>query len=154
STDTHINRSIIFPGFVDAASGSYGGYAAQGFGEIGYKLPLHWTPRAHVPGLGRLQGKYQPVPQGALVPNAQNPYVETALTPAALVGAAKGYDLGTTTLGWRTQFQLASLPGFTLSTLLGWRHAFGDVRPSVTQSFAASFSSFTVAGVPIDRDAL
>jgi uncharacterized protein with beta-barrel porin domain len=28
------------------------------------------------------------------------------------------------------------------------------VRPSVTQSFASSFASFSVAGVPVDRDAL
>ncbi len=37
--------------------------------------------------------------------------------------------------------------------MLSWRHAFGDVRPSVVQSFARSFNSFTIAGVPIDRDA-
>ena len=83
----------------------------------------------------------------------QNRYLETALA-AGLVGAARGYDLGTTTLGWRTQYQLASLPGFTLSTLLGWRHAFGNVTTKVAQSFAGSLTGFTVAGVPIDRDAL
>ena len=77
------------------------------------------------------------------------------MTPGfGLTGASRGYDLGTTTLGLRTQYQLASLPGFTLSTLWGWRHAFGDVRPSVTQAFAGPFASFTVAGVPVDRDAL
>jgi hypothetical protein len=32
--------------------------------------------------------------------------------------------------------------------------AFGDVVPKVNQTFNGSFSSFTVAGVPIDRDAL
>jgi len=41
-----------------------------------------------------------------------------------------------------------------LRTLIGWRYAFGDVKPKVTQSFAGSFDSFTVAGVPIDRNAL
>ena len=80
--------------------------------------------------------------------------MEASLTPAGLVGASRGYDLGTTTLGWRTEYRLASLPGFTLRTMLGWRHAYGDVRPSVVQSFAGAFGTFSVAGVPIDRDAL
>jgi hypothetical protein len=30
---------------------------------------------------------------------------------------------------------------------------FGDVEPKVNQTFTSPFSSFTVAGVPIDRDA-
>jgi outer membrane autotransporter protein len=107
-----------------------------------------------VPGLESLKVNYEPFLQGAVIHIDQNGYAESALTPAALFGAGKGYDLGTTTLGLRTQYQLASLPGFTLSTLWGWRHAFGDVRPTVSQTFAGSFTSFTIAGVPIDRDAL
>jgi uncharacterized protein with beta-barrel porin domain len=154
STDTHTSRSIIFPGFFDAAGSSYGGYAAQGFGELGYNLPFHWTFWSYVPGLDGVKANYEPFLQGAVIHIDQDRYVESALTGAALVGAAKGYDLGTTTLGLRTQYQLASLPGFTLSTLWGWRHAFGDVRPSVAQAFAGSFASFTVAGVPVDRNAL
>ena len=105
-----------------------------------------------MPGLSGLSVNYEPFLQGAIIHIDQNRYAEAALT-AGLIGASRGYDLGTTTLGWRTQYVLASLPGFTLSTLVGWRHAFGDVRPSVTQSFAGSFGAFTVAGVPIDRDA-
>ena len=152
STNTHTSRSIIFPGFFDAASSSYGGYAAQGFGELGYRLPFHGTLWSYVPGLSGLTATYEPFLQGAVIHIDQNRYVETALN-AGLVGAARGYDLGTTTLGLRTQYQLASLPGFTWTSLLGWRHAFGDVIPKVNQTFAGSFSSFTVAGVPIDRDA-
>lgn len=34
---------------------------------------------------------------------------------------------------------------------LAWRHAFGDVDPSVTMAFAGS-TAFTVAGLPIARD--
>jgi len=105
------------------------------------------------PGLSGLTATYEPFLQGAVIHLDQNRYVETALTGAALVGAARGYDLGTTTLGLRTQYQLASLPGFTWTSLIGWRHAFGDVRPSVLQTFAGSFSSFTVSGVPVARDA-
>ena len=128
STNTHTSRSIIFPGFADAASASYGGTAAQGFGEFGYRLPFHGTLWSYVPGLSGLTATYEPFLQGAVMHIDQNRYVETALN-AGLVGAAHGYDLGTTTLGLRTQYQLASLPGFTWTNLLGWRHAYGDVTP-------------------------
>ncbi|MFI4997506.1 MAG: autotransporter domain-containing protein, partial [Hyphomicrobiales bacterium] len=154
TTDTHTSRSIIFPFFADTASSSYGGSAAQAFAEAGYLLPFHGTLWSYVPGLSSLSVNYEPFLQGALIHLDQNRYAETALTPAGLVGPARGYDLGTTTLGLRTEYRLASLPGFTLRTLIGWRHAYGDVRPSVVQSFAGSFGTFTVAGVPIDRDAL
>ena len=50
STDTHTSRSIIFPFFSDVASASYGGSAAQGFGELGYRLPFHQTLWSFVPG--------------------------------------------------------------------------------------------------------
>ena len=36
---------------------------------------------------------------------------------------------------------------------LGWRHAFGDITPFSKQSFTGS-DAFTVAGVPIDRNAV
>jgi outer membrane autotransporter protein len=153
SSNTHTSRSIIFPVFADAASASYGGTAAQGFGELGYRLPFRVTLWSFVPGLSSLTASYEPFLQGALIHIDQNRYIETALNGAALVGVARGYDLGTTTLGLRTQYQLASLPGFTWTSLIGWRHAFGDVIPKVNQTFVGSFSSFTIAGVPIDRDA-
>ena len=35
---------------------------------------------------------------------------------------------------------------------LAWRHAFGDVHPKTTLAFAGS-SAFTIAGLPIARDA-
>ena len=34
----------------------------------------------------------------------------------------------------------------------GWRHAFGDVDPSVAQLFQSTGTAFTVAGTPIDSD--
>jgi outer membrane autotransporter protein len=155
TTHTHTSRSIIFPGFSDAAGSSYDGSAEQAFAEIGYNLPFHASLLSFVPGFSSLRVNYQPFLQGALIHIDQDRYLESTLTSAAaLAGNSRGYDLGTTTLGLRTEYQLASLPGFTLRTLLGWRHAYGDVTPKVAQSFAGSFNTFTVAGVPIDRDAL
>ena len=155
STDTHTTRTIAFPAFNDVASASYGGNAEQAFAEIGYRLPFHVGLVSFVPGLSGVRVNYEPFLQGALIHIDQDRYIERTINPAAaLIGASKGQDVGTTTLGLRTEYSWSSLPGFTLRTMLGWRHAYGDVRPNVTQTFGGSFSSFTVAGVPIDRDAL
>ena len=35
--------------------------------------------------------------------------------------------------------------------MIGWRHAFGDTTPFVTQSFAGS-QSFAIAGTPLAKD--
>jgi outer membrane autotransporter protein len=146
STDTRTTRTITFPLFSDQASAHYGGTAAQAFGEAGYHIPV-----AVLPGLA---ADLEPVLQGALIHLDQDRSVETSLSGARLIGASKGYDLATTTFGLRGEYRLAGLPGWTLQSMVGWRHAFGDVTPSVTQSFAGTFSSFTVSGVPVDRNAL
>ena len=52
----------------------------------------------------------------------------------------------------RSELAFASLP-VSVTTLLGWRHAYGDVVPSVLLGFQGGAQSFTVSGVPIDRDA-
>ncbi len=52
----------------------------------------------------------------------------------------------------RSEIAFASVP-LTFHSLLGWRHAFGDVVPSTLLAFQGGAQSFSVAGVPIDRDA-
>jgi len=153
ATETHTQRSIVFPLFADQAGAHYDGTAGQLFAEAGYRLPYRMSAFANLAGLSGLEASYEPFLQAALIRIDQDRFAETALS-AGLTAAAKTYDLGTTTLGLRSEYKLAAAPGFALRTLVGWRHAFGDVSPSVTESFAGSLASFPVAGVPIDRDAL
>ncbi|MBR2691971.1 MAG: autotransporter domain-containing protein, partial [Aquamicrobium sp.] len=40
----------------------------------------------------------------------------------------------------------------TVRGMIGWRHAYGDVTPTISQAFTGS-SAFTIAGAPIARDA-
>jgi uncharacterized protein with beta-barrel porin domain len=42
----------------------------------------------------------------------------------------------------------------TARALIGWRHAYGDVAPTVLMAFQGGTQAFSVAGVPIDRDAV
>jgi len=74
--------------------------------------------------------------------------------PAALTGYGQDQDLATTTLGVRAEARISQDMPLTLRGLLGWRHAFGDVNPSTLLVFSGGASSFNVAGIPVDRDAL
>ncbi|WP_425462844.1 autotransporter domain-containing protein [Mesorhizobium norvegicum] len=50
-----------------------------------------------------------------------------------------------------TDFSLGGMNA-TARGMLGWRHAFGDVTPTSSFAFAGG-DAFTIAGVPIARDA-
>ncbi|MBV9589077.1 MAG: autotransporter domain-containing protein, partial [Hyphomicrobiales bacterium] len=67
-------------------------------------------------------------------------------------GFARDFDIQTTTLGVRSELAFASLP-VSVTTMLGWRHAYGDVVPSVLLGFQGGAQAFSASGVPIDRDA-
>ncbi|MCP3465935.1 autotransporter domain-containing protein [Bradyrhizobium sp. CCGUVB23] len=133
------SRSVVFPGFADRLTASYNAGTAQVFGEFGYGLKA---------------GRF------ALEPFANLAYVNLATGgftekggAAALTGF--GSDTSTTfsTLGLRgsTDVALGGVVGTARATL-GWRHAYGTVSPLSTLAFAGS-SPFTIAGVPIARDA-
>jgi fibronectin-binding autotransporter adhesin len=73
--------------------------------------------------------------------------------PAALTGFGRDFDLGTSTLGLRAETTLGGPLPLTAHALLGWRHAYGDVIPSVLLAFQNDAQNFGIAGAPIDRDA-
>jgi len=56
--------------------------------------------------------------------------------------------------GLRAETRLSEDLPLTLRGLLGWRHAYGDVEPEMLLAFAGGASTFTVAGAPVDWDAL
>ncbi|MBV8183334.1 MAG: autotransporter domain-containing protein [Hyphomicrobiales bacterium] len=71
---------------------------------------------------------------------------------SALTGFARDFNIQTTTLGVRSEVAFASIP-VNVTTMLGWRHAYGDVVPSVLLGFQGGAQTFSTSGAPIDRDA-
>ncbi|MFI5014684.1 MAG: autotransporter domain-containing protein [Hyphomicrobiales bacterium] len=147
---TSTSRSIVFPGFADAAGSSYGGSTAQAFGEAGYRIGLSGF---NVAGLGFSRASLEPFVGAAAIHIHQNGFTEGG-GAAALIGFGRSYDLATTTLGVRAETGFAGSLPLTARALLGWRHGFGDVVPTALMAFQGGAQSFSVTGAPIDRDAL
>ncbi|WP_246674473.1 autotransporter outer membrane beta-barrel domain-containing protein [Mesorhizobium sp. B2-2-2] len=133
-------RSVAFNGFADQLSADYDAGTAQVFGELAYKAEtgssFHFEPFANL----------------AYVSVHTDGFTETG-GAAALTSASTRTDATFTTLGLRgaTDFALGGIDA-TARGMLGWRHAFGDVTPTSAFAFAGG-DQFTIAGVPIARDA-
>ena len=143
---TSTTRQVAFPGFSEALSSSNGGYTAQGFGEAGYRIQLA--------GLGFGTGSrafVEPFAGAAAFVIHQDGFTEVGGT-SALTVSARDFNVQTTTLGVRGELAFASMP-LTVKGMLGWRHAYGDVVPSVLLTFQGGAQAFSTSGVPIDRDA-
>jgi len=134
------SRSVAFQGFTDSLSADYDAATAQAFGELAYKTdagPFAFEPFANL----------------AYVNLHTDGFAESG-GAAALTSGSSTSDATFTTLGVRasTDITLGGVAA-TARGMLGWRHAFGDVTPLSTVAFAGG-DSFTVAGVPIARDAM
>ena len=131
---------MIFPGFGDSLRGDYNAATAQVFGELAY-------------GFSMGPARFEPFANLAYVNLHTDGFTERG-GAAALTGASSNTDATFTTLGLRasTTFDMG---GSTLTArgMLGWRHAFGDVTPQTAMRFAGTGNPFTIAGVPIARDA-
>ncbi|WP_258051869.1 autotransporter domain-containing protein [Mesorhizobium sp. INR15] len=132
-------RSVSFGGFNDQLSAGYNAGTAQAFGELAYA--------------GRAgQFSFEPFANLAYVNLRTDGFTERG-GMAALTSGSSSTDATFTTLGVRvsSDFKLGGVEA-TARGMLGWRHAFGDVTPLSTVAFAGS-DDFTIAGVPIARDA-
>ena len=82
-------------------------------------------------------------------------FTETGTTMAALTGSSRQDDIGYSTLGARaaTNYTLSNGTMLTTHGSLAWQHAIGDLTPSAVLAFQELAALFTVAGVPLARDA-
>jgi outer membrane autotransporter protein len=133
-------RSIVFPGFVDAATARYDAATAQVFGEAAYAKAL-----------GNLA--VEPFAGLAWVHLTTGSFAEVGGV-AALGGARKDDDVGYSSLGVRfaTSFALANGMMLIPRAAATWEHAFGDVNPVAALTFLSTAASFTAGGVPLAGD--
>lgn len=134
------SRSVAFANFSDRLRADYNAGTAQIFGELGYRIDL-----------GRVA--FEPFAGLAYVNLHTDGFTEAG-GAAALSARGGDTNVGYATLGLRAATSL-DLNGMdlTLRGGLAWRHAFGDVDPVRTLAFAGGSSPFTVAGLPIARNA-
>nr|WP_313665910.1 autotransporter domain-containing protein [Brucella intermedia] len=138
--DISTSRNVAFPGFNESLKGDYNAGTTQVFGELAYGFSFGST-------------RFEPFANLAYVNLHTDGFRETG-GAAALASGSSSTDTTFTTLGLRgsTTFDLNGA-SVTAKGMLGWRHAFDDVTPTSTNRFVGGGSAFTVAGVPVARDA-
>jgi len=138
--DISTSRNVAFPGFNDSLKGDYNAGTAQVFGEFAYGVTM---------GAAR----FEPFANLAYVNLHTDSFSEKGAA-AALASRSANTDTTFTTLGLRASatFDLNGA-SVTARGMAGWRHAFDDVTPTTTMRFAGGGNAFTVAGVPVARDA-
>lgn len=139
--DIDTDRVAALPGLAERLSTSRDAGTAQLFGELGYRIDT---------GAFR----FEPFVNAAYLNLRSDGFRETG-GDAALTGNGDTANLGFTTLGARaaTSLHLAEGTVATVQATLGWRHAFGDVRPSAALALTNG-AAFSAQGTPIARDAV
>lgn len=137
--DISTSRGLIFPGFGDSLKGKYAAATAQVFGELAY-------------GLDAGRARFEPFGNLAYV-NLQTDGFRESGGAAALSSYSGSTDATFSTLGLRasTSFMLGDINTAARGTL-GWRHAFGNVTPLSTFTFAGG-APFTIVGVSVAKNA-
>lgn len=138
--DNSASRSIAFPGFSETLKGDYNAGTAQVFGEVAHGFTMAGT-------------RFEPFANLAYVNLHTGGFRETG-GAAALASGSTNTDTTFTTLGLRgsTTFDVKGA-AVSAKGMIGWRHAFDGVTPASTMRFAGGGNAFTVAGVPVARDA-
>ncbi|MFT9070627.1 MAG: autotransporter domain-containing protein [Acetobacter orientalis] len=137
-----VNRTVAFKGYQGGRlNSSYLGGTAQAFGEVGYKIRHNGTV-------------IEPFAQVAYVNTHTNKYHETGGIEA-LNGRAMDMGVTFSSFGVRaaSTFKMGNL-AMTPQALLGYRHAFGHLAPTVRQTFASEGNGpmMSISGTPLAAD--
>ncbi|MBR0725781.1 autotransporter domain-containing protein [Bradyrhizobium manausense] len=137
------SRTIAFPGFIDSAITRYGALTSQAFGEIGYARAFGGLAIEPFAGLA-----YVHLDTEGFTENGPG-------LGAALSGQSSNANVGYSSLGVRFAETFALANGMSLVPHLSasWQHAYGDVTPGRTLAFVNPAITFSIAGVPLARDA-
>ncbi len=136
------DRSVAFTGFSDHLKSDYDAATSQAFAEVGYTYEL---------GRARLQ----PFAGTVLIHQWSDGFTERG-GAAALSASSSDEVIGMTSLGVRGDILVGRFNGVeaALNGSATWQHALGDVDSSNSMRFASGGEAFSVAGAPIDRDAV
>ena len=136
--DIATRRSVSMPGYSDRLKANYDGRTVQAFADLSYRIDTRIAA-------------LEPFANLAYVNLKTDGYSESG-GAAALRANSQTTETTYTTLGSRlmSNFELGGAQA-TARGSLGWRYAFGDLKPAATQAFAAG-DAFTVAGVPIAKN--
>ncbi len=136
------DRIVTFTGFSDHLKSNYDAATSQAFAEIGYTYELE-------------RARLQPFAGAVLVHQWSDGFTESG-GAAALSASSSDEVVGMTSLGVRGDVLVGRFNGVeaALSGAATWQHALGDVDSSNSMRFASGGEAFSVAGTPIDRDAV
>jgi len=133
-----MSRTIAFPGFVDNLSGQYDANTFQMFGELGYRIDARIA-------------SFEPFANLAYIKLKSDRFGEDG-GAAALAGQAGKTETTLSTLGLRASRNVTlGTISASARSMLGWRHAYGDITPTSTLAFYGG-ENFVIAGVPIAKD--
>ena len=135
------SRSIVFPGFAEQATAHYGVGEGQIFGELGYGVAFGTIAAEPFAGL-------------AWVHLNSDSFTEAGGV-SALTGLGNKDDIGYSTLGVRAATYYLLQNGMVLAprASVAWEHAFGTLTPAASLAFQSAGAAFSIAGVPLARDA-
>jgi outer membrane autotransporter protein len=135
------SRSVIFPGFGEQTAVHYGAGEAQIFGELGYGMALGAVAAEPFAGLAWVHLNTDSFNEAGGV--------------SALTGSGNTDDVGYSTLGLRaaTLYLLQNGMALIPRASAAWQHAFGALTPAAALAFQGGGAPFSIAGVPLARDA-